>query len=760
MGKTWIDRATPSLIDEPRLRHAFVAGVAVIRPIDRVYSYRVPDELSARLTPGMRVSVPFGRAQRAETGYCLDVSRQPWDSTLKPILEVLDDRPVLGPRLLELGRWIARYYASHLGRTLDLMVPAAAKSKAGWKKVRYLTLTDQGKSAADVKLSLKQAAVWAYLRGSPGRKPIADVCLRANCTPAVVEGLRKRGLVAVETVSEAIPPAAESAAPRSPDYDLTADQKAAINQVATAVAARRFSVEVLFGVTGSGKTEVYIHAMRQALADGRQAIMLVPEIALTAQTVSRLQCRFERVAMLHSGISAVERSRAWAAIASGDISVVIGTRSAVFAPCPNLGLIVVDEESEPSYKNQAAPRYHMRDVAVKRGQIEDVPVVLGSAAPSLETWKNARERKHYHVIRMPQRVRGLALPTVHLVDMRQEHLERAGVHMLSRRMEAHLRATLERKEQAVLLLNRRGYAGFLHCPKCKTVMSCPRCSVHMVFHATTGLAHCHYCSARLTIPTLCPMADCDGRLVRFGMGTQRVEAELGLKFPQARVRRMDSDAMQHARDYVEVLAAFERRAFDVLVGTQMIAKGLDFPFVSFVGVVSADTALALNDFRAEERTFQLVLQVAGRSGRGDVGGQVVVQTFAADTSPILHAVKGDYEGFANEELRLRRVAGLPPWTRMMRVVLSDKRSSRAEKEAKKMVGAIEETLQRADIKARVFGPQPALIQRLRNQYRFEVQLTFATSAAMVSAIDAFQAEGLLRAGATNVVVDVDPISLQ
>ncbi len=787
MPRAKVDRATPSLLDQPELREALIATVAPLVPIDRTYSYLVPPELEGRIAPGMRVTIPFGRGGRPRVAFCLDVSRQPWKSTLKTLIDVIDDQPVLSPKLLELGRWIARYYCAHLGKTLDQMVPAAAKGRAGWKKVKYVELRETSKhqnveadglqsaapsaehretphSKSDLhhlpQLPPKQYAALRVLADHAGRLDVSRLCELADCTPAVLTALARKGLAHIETVLEPVLPITPNPAPHEPDYELTADQKGAINQIATAVAARDFSVQVLFGVTGSGKTEVYIRAIKQALSEGRQAIMLVPEIALTTQTVRRLESRFERVATLHSGLSAVDRSRTWAAIASGEIPVVIGTRSAIFAPCPNLGVIIVDEEAEPSYKNLAAPRYHTRDVAIQRANMEKIPVVVGSATPSLETWKNAHQMRHYQLIRMPTRVRGLAMPTVYLVDMREEHLARPGVHMLSREMEAHLRATLDRKEQAVLLLNRRGYAGYLHCPRCKYVFTCPHCTVHMVFHATTGLAHCHYCHERVEVPTDCPTTNCKGRLVRFGIGTQRVEEEMKFKFPDARVRRMDSDAMKHPRDYADILAAFEKREFDCLVGTQMIAKGLDFPFVSFVGIVSADTALALNDFRSEERTFQLVLQVAGRSGRGDAPGHVVVQTFAADTSPIQHAVKGDYEGFANSELQKRRTARLPPWTRLLRIVLADPLFTRVKKSAELLASQIDELLKKRGIRARVFDPQPCPIQRLRDSYRYDVQISFDTAASMLAAIDLLKSESALRADVKTLTIDIDPVSLQ
>ena len=807
MAAKRIDRATPSLIDKPKLRAARVATVALLAPIDKHYSYRIPDELVPDIVPGTRATVPFGRNDRPTIAFCLSVSERPWDSTLKPILSVVDETPLLNDKLLELGQWIARYYAAPLGRTLHLMVPAAAKRHAGWKKVKYAMLVaDDPKTSVELqpaqssgpgtdeklatrsekdnsgsetpfptvkttgetpvpqichgRLTPKQAAVLAALRDAGGTCRIDTCYTAAGCGPGVVKTLQDKGYLTIETRLEPVAPADSGIKRQEPNFEINADQRAAINRIASVVAAHEFSVQVLHGVTGSGKTECYIATMRQAIADGRQAILLVPEIALTTQTVQRLQARFERVATVHSGLSGVERSRTWAAIASGAIPVVIGTRGAVFAPCPNLGVIIVDEEAESSYKSQAAPRYHTRDVAIKRAHTEGIPVVLGSATPSLETWKNLQQRKHYHLIRLPHRVRDLAMPTVHLVDMRDEHKVRRGVHMLSRAMEWHLQRTLDHGEQAVLLLNRRGFANFLHCPRCQTVVTCPHCSVHMVFHATTELAHCHYCRARLPVPNKCQAAGCGGNLVRFGIGTQRVEAEVREKFPNARLRRVDSDVMQRTDDYARVLGAFERRECDILVGTQMIAKGLDFPFVSFVGVVSADTALALDDFRSEERTFQLVLQVAGRSGRGDTGGHVVVQTFASDAAPIRHAVNGDYAGFAKTELANRHRAKLPPYTRLVRIVLSDSRMSKLQDAAAALARNIKETLQKRGIRANLFGPHPAAIPRLRDRYRYDILMVFDTASELLSAVDLFKSEGILKANVRGLIVDVDPVSLQ
>ena len=816
------DRSSAALPFDPAVAVVGrIATVVPLAPIQQTYSYRIPDELadgaspgaqtgaalgshtgatpgSPAVVPGARVMVPLGPKDRPTPAFCIETSVGPWSTTVKAVLEVIDERPLLSPPLLELGKWIARYYACPLGRTLNLMVPAAAKRGAGRKTVRYVRLIDASmtpgcdsvnppiasetpsptitqapsegpapqaasRKSQAARLTVPQARALDALRAAGGRAPLAALAKSAGVGVAVISALVRTGRAEMETQREDDDElAVDRIALDEPTIDLNDDQRRAVAALEAAVAADAFSAQVLFGVTGSGKTECYVRAIRATLARGRQAIMLVPEIALTTQTVQRLRSRFARVAVIHSGLTDARRARIWRAVAAGGADLVIGTRSAVFAPLPRLGLIIVDEEHEGGYKNQSSPRYHSRDVAVARAHLEGIPVVLGSATPSLETWHNLERKKHYRLIRLPHRVGGLPMPTVQLVDMRMEHRERRGVHLLSRALEDHLGRCLQRGEQAVLLLNRRGYASFLHCPRCATAVVCPHCSVHMVLHQTTGQAHCHYCHARLNIPERCPMAGCDGTLVRFGIGTQRVEEELKRKFPAARAKRIDSDSMQSPDQFGEVFGAFERREYDVLVGTQMIAKGLDFPFVSFVGVVSADTALSIGDadFRAEERTFQLVLQVAGRSGRGTAPGHVVVQTFAADSAAVRHAVLGDYEAFAAHELDQRRKVRLPPVTRMIRIVLSDPRLTRLRAAADTLATRLKEAFMRAGIDAAVLDAAAAAIPRIRDAYRYDILLNFPTSRDQLAALDLFRAEPVLKCPARSLIVDVDPVSMQ
>lgn len=749
-------RTPPLIIEEDRRRAGRVATIATIAPIDKTYSYLVPDHLLDRLRPGQRVEVPIGPRATLQPAFCVAISDGPWDTTLREIAAIIDDQPLLDAKLLELGQWISRYYAAPLGHSLQAMLPAGVRRRVGTRAVRYARLVRQ---TID-KITPKQAAVLLALTSAGDSLPVDKLRRLAACGPAVVRSLESLGCIEVEIRYEPVAPETTHLDQLEPDFDIDVDQAHAIERMRSAVNAEAFRVQVLFGVTGSGKTECYIRAIRAAIAAGRQAILLVPEIALTTQTVQRLSRRFSRVAVLHSGLTDTQRSRLWPVIAAGQIDLVIGTRSAIFAPCPSLGIIVCDEEHEPSYKNIASPRYHTRDVAIKRAQLASIPIVLGSATPSLETWRNAHSQRHYELIRLPRRVKGLAMPRVHLVDMRDEHRARKGVHLLSRAMEVHLQAVLRKQEQAVLLLNRRGFASFLFCPVCNTPIVCPNCSVHMVFHATTGFAHCHYCHERIVVPGRCAMAGCGGHLVRFGIGTQRVEAELAEKFPQARVARLDSDAMKRPEDYARVLGEFEARKTDILIGTQMVAKGLDFPFVSFVGIVTADTALSLPDFRAAERTFQLVLQVSGRSGRSEIGGDVLVQTFASDLAVIRRAVRGDYEGFATAELASRRKTKMPPAVRLVRFVLSDPRLTRLEKAAADFATALAESFAKFGVAADIMQPQPCAIPRLRNSYRYDVLVRFATAREMLSGMDALRGAGAIKSRARSMIVDVDPVSLQ
>lgn len=746
-------------IEQGEQREGPVARVAMLAAVEKTYTFAIPDELTAQVQPGKRLMVPFGKKQRLASAFCLGVDRQVWTSTLKPVASVLDEQPLLSEPMIELGTWMARYYCCPIGRTLAAMVPEAIRRQSGFRTVRTVRLA--GETAADSQTvrSARQRAVLELLAAAPGGIELGELLAKAGVGSSVVAALTRAGRVSILTHRRPAPAPNFDVEADEPSFELNTAQRTAVGRIGTLTRAGQFRAVLLFGVSGSGKTEVYVHAIRSVLEAGRQAILLIPEIALTTQLVHRLAGRFKNVAVIHSGLTGAQRSLIWNAIALGEKPVVIGTRSAVFAPCPNLGLIVVDEEQEGSYKNLQSPRFHTRDVAIKRAQMASIPIVLGSATPSLETWHNCERLPHFERIDLPHRIAGLLMPAVDFVDMREPSRPRKGLHLLSVEMERGLSEALDAGRQAILLLNRRGYANYLVCARCRTPIVCPNCRVNMVFHQTTGKALCHYCQASMPVPRQCGDSSCGGKLIRFGMGTQRVEEELRAKFPDARLARADSDTMTHVSEYERVVREFAEQKVDVLIGTQMIAKGLDFPNVAFVGVVNADTAMSIPDFRSAERTFQLLTQVAGRAGRAECTGRVVVQSYSGRTPAIDFAAGHDYVGFARCELGIRRRLNWPPFSRLARVVVSDRSDTQAATQARELVSAIRKYLFKHGLPGDVLGPQSAPLSRLRNQYRYDFLIRAENASRLMQAMERLLGDKVLSRQSRQIMIDVDPASL-
>ncbi|MEZ6317429.1 MAG: primosomal protein N' [Phycisphaerales bacterium] len=746
--------------------------------------------LTYRATPdlavGDRVEVPLGRGDKPAAGFVVRVGGP-------ELLDGYDPRKVkrvlgpagasLPPDLVELGEWLASYYLCPLGMTLATMMPAAVKARVGRRTERRVepTETTDADPADDLKLSKSARCALDALRalpadtfpidrhelarlvGAPNARPINDL-LRAKLLREVdVEVVR-----APEAFWETRRVEAAAAPPT-----LTPDQSTVVEGVARTFDA--FAVHLLRGVTGSGKTEVYLRLIDRVLAAGKSAIVLVPEIALTPQTAGRFLDRFAHhgVAVLHSGLSASARHRQWRSAASGAARVIVGARSAVFAPAPNLGLIVVDEEHDQGYKQDQLPRYHARDVAVKRAHLLNIPVLLGSATPALESWLNAK-RGRYALWELPTRVAGARLPKVHIVDLLQERRtrrEQAGrdprtLESIGPTLAAALERTLDAGGQAILLLNRRGYASYVACPDtaCGWSLGCDHCDVKMVVHGVDGArgrhVRCHHCLAAQLVPKACPV--CGKQTIGLGAGTQRVERELEQRFGTTcglvegdTLVRVDSDTMNKASDYFDVLERFGRGEVKVILGTQMVAKGLDYPNVRLVGVINADTAMALPDFRAAERTFQLVSQVAGRTGRGELPGEVIVQTTNPAEPAIRLAAAHDYPTFADRELEFRAASRLPPAWRMVRVVVRDEDVGKAESQAAAIAKACRE---RAGEGVIVQGPAPCPISRVAGFFRFGVELSARSPKEMQDVLAELRGEGVVRSDA-HTAVDVDPVAL-
>lgn len=785
--------------------HGPFAGVAMEQGIDRVLDYSIPKRLVEQLRIGQRVRVPLGRGNKVTRGYVVSIHPTSDYPKIKPLTDLEDDRVLVAPKLMTLARWMSRYYVTPLGMVLESVIPSAVKKRVGmaYAKLVYATLPpNQLQSTFEKTTAPKRRAILArLLQLQPGAGvELIRLAGEAGVTPATVRKLVRLGVVRIAQEMDLPRLTEQSALVEASEKDIVLNdgQRVVFDELRPRVEAGGFSVNLLLGVTGSGKTEIYLQCIRRVVEAGRQAIVLVPEIALTPQTVRRFTARFNRVAILHSGLTATERHRHWQRIAQGQADVVVGARSAVFAPVPDLGMIVVDEEHESSYKQDTAPRYHGRDVAVKRAQLEDVPILLGSATPSLETYHrvsvvsrplsvvqaNARslastiengplttDMNRYHLLTIPSRVRGLRMPHVELIDMGMENKFRRGVHLLSQRLEHLLRTTVESGHQAILLLNRRGYSNFVHCSSCANPVLCNYCDATMTYHRSTGAhassarsaegvhtgqLHCHYCLAVNKLPDKCPV--CGKKLSLFGLGTQRVEEEMARKFPDLKFARVDSDSMRGSKDYEALLGRFSRREVQVLLGTQMIAKGLDYPNVTLVGVISGDTALALPDFRAAERTFQLITQVAGRAGRGDAPGRVVLQTFLPTDPTIQFAIKHDFLNFARTELRHRQDVGLPPFARMVRIILRDQDADKLHKISEELALAVNRAVDQVKEDVRVKGPMPCAISRIAGYFRNQIVMTSARADSLQKVLAAVRQAGALKKN-DRVAVDVDPVSL-
>jgi len=731
------------------------ASVAVGRPVTGPFTYRVPEELQGRLVPGQRLLVPFGRGQAL--GFYLGPALPPAGAALKSIGRALESEPALPEDVLRLVAFAAAHYRYPLGEALRAALPPGLTRPSGDRPLRpEVVETAVVTGAADARALARapaQAAALAYLLAVGGRADLDELARAVPGARDAVRRLTRRGLVRVETAAPRPGPGPGSEEGRP--GELTSDQRVAVSRLEAALDAGAFETFLLQGVTGSGKTEVYLRAAEHALSRGKGALVLVPEIALTPQLVGRFRGRFgNEVSVLHSGLREAERRWHWQALRRGDVRLAVGVRSAVFAPVASLGLLVVDEEHDPSYKQDEKLRYQARDLAVVRARDAGAVVVLGSATPSLESYENAR-RGRYHLLTLPGRIDDRPMPEVHLVDLRHRRTppgERPPV--LAPASARALTETLARGQQAILFLNRRGHSTSLLCSACGRAVSCDQCDVAFTFHLHPPRLQCHYCGASRPVPAACPA--CSGALVELGTGTERVEAEVAELCPTARVARLDRDAAGTGERLTQILASFARGEVDVLVGTQMVAKGHDFPGVTLVCVVSADTGMLLPDFRAGERTFQLLAQVAGRAGRGRDPGRVLLQTYNPDTEPVARAAAHDFEGFAARELEWRRALAYPPFARLAAIRLEGKDPSHTAASARAVARVLEGKLPPPASGVRLLGPAPAPLARLRGWTRWQLLLKAPQHRVLRPLLDEAQRVLGSLPGAVRGVLDVDP----
>lgn len=750
--------------------------VALPLPVDQTFTYALgPD--APRPALGTRVLVPFHRAKRV--GWVVGPGRPGSGKLrLRHVSRILEEEPSLTPSLLELAHWMAAYYVAPLGLVLRAALPSvlsgtgqAPGTMARTRKVVHIARWLESLAERDAAFARapRQRATYEALERAAGSMPLASL-LDQGIGRGVVKALEGKGIVEIRDQEVVRDPFASAGAEPPPDLTPNPAQASAVRRLVAGLdepAPRPF---LLHGVTASGKTLVYIELLKKVVgARGRSAVVLVPEISLTPQTVTRFRAHFgDHVAVLHSGLSDGERYDAWRQLRSGARRIAIGARSAIFAPLPDLGAIIVDEEHEGSYKQSDAPRYHARDVAIMRARQEGALCLLGSATPSLESWSNQAAGK-FELLSLPERATGGQLPTVHVVDLREPSSSPAtppnggrparpattGRTVLSPELTDAIRTRLERGEQSILLLNRRGYSTFFQCRECGEVPVCAACSVSLTYHRATGRLLCHHCRYEEPVRDRCGRCE-SGALSRRGLGTEQVERVVTESFPEARVARMDVDTTSRKWAHSEILGRVGRGEVDILLGTQMIAKGLDYPRVTLVGVVDADVGLHLPDFRACERTFQLLSQVAGRAGRGTLGGEALIQTRMPAHYAIRAAREHDYEAFAERELTERAGPGYPPHSRLVNVVVNSPDPETAATAAEEAAAWVERGSPATSVE--VIGPAPAPIERLQSRWRWHFLLRSRSARALGTLTRAFS-KGFRPPPDARVLIDRDPMAL-
>ncbi len=747
------------------------AEIAVNIPLNKVFHYSIPPHLKGRLSAGMRVRAPFGR--KVVTGVCVGFTTTPLPYAIKDILSVIDATPLADETMLKITKWMASHYCCGWGEAIHAVIPPIVRNRTKEKWDLFAGRGDRISELDPDALSRmktrapKQANALAVLlslaansQPSEGEQ-VSEISVKelsriSGCGMAGLRQLEKKGFVSLikkQAGAESAPCTPESL---QPHLDFTPEQQNAFNTILVKLAQPTPGALLLHGVTGSGKTELYLQAIARTLESGRKAIFMVPEISLTSQTVQRIKARFRRVAVLHSHLLGAFHHSQWSDIRENKVDIVIGARSSIFAPLKNTGLIIIDEEHENTYKQENSPRYHARDVALLRAAHENALVILGTATPSLESYHHALSGDYEKAV-LSRRVGGRPLPPVEIVDMGEEARKRRGFHIISQKLEYYMNQTLARNEQVILFLNRRGFAPYIHCKRCGFVLKCPRCDIPMTFHKKLDTVLCHYCHAEATPSESCP--DCLAGDIKYrGFGTEKIEEEIAARFPKYKIVRMDSDSMRVRDAHEKTLTAFERGEYQILLGTQMIAKGLDFPNVTLVGVISADTLLNLSDFRASERTFQLILQVAGRTGRGSRGGRVIVQSHNPRHYSITYAAAHDYEGFASKELEFRRQLNYPPFGKLARILFRGPHEEKVKERASLVAGKLREIAKEDKNPLDILGPAPAPMTKINNQFRWHLLLKAQGYETIHHAVEGI-ADLLKPSKGAHTAVDVDPHSM-
>ncbi len=729
--------------------------VAVYANIDRLLTYKTDLDVSDK--KGCRVIVPLGR--KYASGVIIEQlaggkSNNLPEEKIKQVYKFLDEKPVIDDKMIKLGLWASDYYLSAPGTIFSAMLSALNKIVS--RRVIALVLP-----AADLeKLGDNEKKIIEFLKSKRRKRAFfkdMEKKLGIKDTDGAVKALKEKGIItdadeaAINIVKSKMFGQDTIGQDKAKEIELNSFQKEALGKISENIGKNQYKTFLLFGITGSGKTEVYIRAVKCCIQKGRKAIVLVPEIFLTPQMLERFQQEFkDSIAVFHSGLKQSERLNEWQKMKDGAVDIVIGTRSAVFAPFADLGLIIVDEEFDSSFKQENNPKYNARDLAVYRGKISNATVILGSATPSIETYNNARSGK-YEFIKLPERIAARPMPEVKIIDLKfDSKVEK--FFFLSETLLQEMRASLGNNEQVILFINRRGFSNYVLCRKCGYVEKCVNCDIPLIYHKHDDMFICHYCGFEKKPEVFCPM--CKTRLLYKGVGTQKVEEIISKFFPGKKIERIDIDSMRDKQRYFEVYKAIKDREVDILIGTQMIAKGFDFPEVTFVGVVSIDTILNLPDFRSEERVFQLLMQVAGRTGRGDKPGKVIIQTFNPGNTAIQSVKNYETEKFYEEQIKIRKKLNYPPFSRLAQIIVHDKNEEKCAKSADEARNHIDVLIKRENIKSiGILGPAPAPLSRIRGKYRYSIIL----KGTSLSDLNYIARE--MKTGIKGLEITIDPINV-
>ena len=738
---------------------------STVKNLDRVFDYAIPVEMEDEIEIGSRVLIPFGRSTNYEEGFVVGLKEKS-DYEVKEILRIQEEE--LSNQEMKLAKWMANRYFCNLSDCIKLMLPPGTATKkienrAKDKKVQVVYLKkniEQIKEAIQKKeiKSAKQIKALNFIKKNSG-VTIQEIELFTDISRSIIKTLEKNGYVEILEKTIERNPFLHKVLERTEKLHLTEEQQYAYQQVEKAIDEKKHESFLLYGITGSGKTEVYMQLIEKVVRMGRAAILLVPEISLTPQMVDRFIARFgqETIAVLHSKLSIGERYDGWQKIKDGRANIIIGARSAIFAPVKDLGIIIIDEEHDSSYKSETNPRYHAKEIAKKIAQEKEIPLLLGSATPDITTFYEAQEGKITKLV-LTKRANESNLPEIRLVDLREE-LAIGNRSMISRYLYQEIENNLKNKKQTILFLNRRGFSTFIMCRECGYTLKCKNCNISLTYHKKEEILKCHYCNHQEKVPTVCPVCG-SSKIKHFGTGTQKLEMEINHLFPNATTIRMDIDTVTKKNSHEDILNRFKNENIDILIGTQMVVKGHHFPNVTLVGVIAADSSLNIDDYRAEERTFDLIVQVAGRAGREKEKGRVLIQTYNPDAYSIRYAQKQNYDLFYNAEIKMRKQLKYPPFCDIIMFGISGEEEEKVKEMSNQIYAAIKKKIESSQIEANLGLPMPAPIDKIKNRFRYRIIIKAILTSDLIQMINECLKENFkTNRTKTRVITDVNPVNM-